>query len=339
MNSAQLLSSFATVAAIAGRGQVVEEECQKTLKAEIEALPDQTLPTSWVFWLDSATTDPRTAVSSSAYLKGLKKSAGLSTLKSVLAYALEAMERHGRVMLFKEGLKPTWEDRTNYNGGRFHLCCMDRQQTMVSFMVLLSETLGGATTSSEHQILPESELNGLVCSLKPGSLGVEVWNKTAKKKERVKTARKNLKKLYKRNILYYVHRTSVNINKFGIDTVLPVIEEKTREKTINKIAAKQLQQKKIVEEEEEKGHVVVVAPSAIDEKEQDRIRFLEEQQKNKENLVEQEIELSDEKKRQAAVATSCANEVAKTDSVMDALNAALLSAALTNAWNTRTPTA
>jgi hypothetical protein len=226
-----ILSSFVTVAT-----NPSEEEQQRLTENEslcrtqIEQLPETFLPNQWMFFMDPNLNEGPRNISRGVYLKGLRVSAGFSTLKSICQYALDACERTGKVMLFKEGIKPIWEDRNNFNGGRFHLCCVTKQQAVVSFAMMLASIL--SNPSSEDSLVPYEELCGMVVSLRAGSLGVELWNKSAKKKEKVKNTRKNLKKYFKRNILYYVHRTSVNISKYGIDAVLPVIEKEKEEKEL-----------------------------------------------------------------------------------------------------------
>lgn len=223
-----ILSSFATVAQTPSEEEQQRlSEAESQLRKEITTLPDTFLPNEWVFFLDTNQTEGPRNISRGAYLKSLRQSAAFSTVKSICEYAAEACERTGKVMLFKQGIKPIWEDRNNFNGGRFHLCCVDKQQTLVSFVTMLAYMF---TASAEDSLIQNEELCGIVCSLRAGSLGVEVWNKSAKKKEKVKATRKALKKLFKRNILYYVHRTSVNINKFGIDAVMPVIEKEKEER-------------------------------------------------------------------------------------------------------------
>lgn len=282
-----ILSSFATVAPVpSAEEQQRLAESYVLCREEISKLPENPLPNEWIFFLDANQTEGPRNLSRGAYLKGLRVSAGFSTLKSICQYALEACERTGKVMLFKQGIKPIWEDRNNFNGGRFHLCCVDRTQTIVSFMMMLASIL---YPSPDETIIPYEELCGMVVSLRNGSLGVEVWNKSAKKKEKVKNTRKNLKKLFKRNILYYVHRTSVNISKFGIDAVLPVIEKEKEERELKVKKENEAQMEKV-----------------------------------------QQLQLKDiagpTKERQ--VAKTCQQE-----NMVDALSTALLSAALTNAWN------
>lgn len=216
--------------------QLAEAPCfDPELTKSISSLDaDVRLASKWLFWIES--TEPNKLgdnPSREDYLKTLKLSRSFGNLNKLKEYALQSCDSEGtaKILLFKQGVKPVWEDRGNYNGGRFFIACSNKTVAVNTFMTLLVKLMCGA-------ILPDEEFNGLVVTLSGSNrFAVQVWNKNSSEKDKIKNARKTMKKLFKKNVNYHVHRTSLKINKYGLDAVLPEIEKAEAEKAATRKAA------------------------------------------------------------------------------------------------------
>lgn len=180
------------------------------------------LKDKWVFWLES--NDPPALPEKPQrddFLKLLTIARTVSNLSKAKEYALQACEHpdNAKIFLFKQGIKPVWEDRSNYNGGRLFVTCTNKAIAVNTFVTLVIKLLSG-------YILAESELTGLTVSF-TGShrFTVQVWNRNSAEKDKIRDARKVMKKMFKKNVNYQVHRTSLKIYKFGYEQVMPEIEK------------------------------------------------------------------------------------------------------------------
>lgn len=203
----------------------------EALTDEIMSLnEDIPLKEKWLFWLESTNPPPLPAEPTREdYLNTLKLSRVYQNLLAIRDFAFQACENpsNAKICLFKQGLKPVWEDRGNYNGGRFFIACSTKRAAINTFLMLILKQLTG-------QLLVATEFNGLVLRIQPGRYSVELWNRNASEKDAVKMARKAMKKLFKKNVMYHVHRTTIKIVKYGLDTVMSEIERAEAEKKAEK---------------------------------------------------------------------------------------------------------
>jgi hypothetical protein len=216
------------------------------------------LADKWVFWLESAEPGPLPEKPQrDDFLKLLNISRTVSNLQKAKEYALQACEHpdNAKIFLFKQGIKPVWEDRSNYNGGRLFVTCTNKAVAVNTFVTLVIKLLAG-------KILADSELTGLTVSF-TGShrFTVQVWNRNSAEKDKIRDARKVMKKLFKKNVSYQVHRTSLKIYKYGYEQVMPEIEKAQAEKEAKRstapASAKQAPDEGIILAEEEPQETIL----------------------------------------------------------------------------------
>lgn len=190
---------------------------------KLEELPcDLKLKDKWVFWLESVNLPALPEKPQrDDFLKLLTIARTVSNLAKVKEYSLQACEHpdNAKIFLFKQGIKPVWEDRSNYNGGRLFVTCANRETATATFVTLALKMLAGS-------LLADSELTGLTVSFTGAHrFTVQVWNRNSAEKNKIRDARKAMKKLFKKNVSYQVHRTSLKIYKYGYEQVMPEIEK------------------------------------------------------------------------------------------------------------------
>ena len=85
---------------------------------------DKKLPSNYDLWLFDSTSTKKTDKAN--FFEKIKKTLHISTLKDLAAFygnfrKPKTMPNGCEVYLFKEGIKPLWEDKSNQNGGSFFL--------------------------------------------------------------------------------------------------------------------------------------------------------------------------------------------------------------------------
>lgn len=79
--------------------------------------------------------------------------------------------------LFREGIKPEWEDVANSNGGKFNYAFQDRKNTSLNDIWLRAcLALIGETIQDD-----EEEVNGIVVSIRSFAYKVALWTKSTQK--------------------------------------------------------------------------------------------------------------------------------------------------------------
>jgi hypothetical protein len=180
---------------------------------------DQQLQARWVFW-----TEPTDQSPASDYLKQLTPSSGTySKLQGIQDFCLKNGSKYQRILLFKEGIKPFWEDPSNVDGGRFFVHCQSQKQAFEQFLLTIKTVLPG-------NILDHEDLCGLIYAFKlPNRFSVSIWHKNSKDKIKIKEIRAHLKALFNvKTVSYHNHRASIKLsyspppkNDCGMNTFPP----------------------------------------------------------------------------------------------------------------------
>jgi len=118
--------------------------------------------------------------------------------------------------LFREGIKPMWEDEGNKDGGKFSIV-LTRTKKNISkcWEDLLLAYIGG-----QFHDVPDDEVCGVGMSTRFGKYTISVWTKRGNDKDTKDKIFKRLKKIFLTPNLpfdYKVHDVSINIVKRNLD--------------------------------------------------------------------------------------------------------------------------
>jgi translation initiation factor 4E len=179
------------------------------------------LDTKWTFWYEpKAKREKGRPLNKTDYLKEVKRGKSFDTI----AAFWDCWNEVQRVCnsddcnyeLFKEGVKPAWEDPKNIKGG---MCVLNtprtaHEETMKQWVSLMITLLIG-------EFGPD--VNGVVLSTRPWGNRFAVWVRNSKDKEGVDTVMKQLHELFGANaqIRFQRHQAAIR-KKLGNDNKQPV---------------------------------------------------------------------------------------------------------------------
>jgi hypothetical protein len=182
---------------------------------------DIKLDSKWVFWFESAQEE---SCSARDYIKQLVPSSGaFGSLQHIYDFCIQNSFKYQRILLFKEGIKPIWEDPHNVDGGRFFVHCQNQKQAFEHFLLVTKTIIPG-------KILDNEDLCGIIYAYKPQNrFSLSVWHKNSKDKAKIKEIRAQLKVLFNvKTVSYHNHRASIKLshspsmkNDCGMNTYPP----------------------------------------------------------------------------------------------------------------------
>jgi translation initiation factor 4E len=163
----------------------------------------RTLRQRWTMWL-STKTQVEKKDSVSAYMAELEEAATFSTIPQFCelwnkAY-LEGNPPYSKIVVFKKGIKPVWEDPDNIKGGRFVIRASTLEETLAIFLVI-TVRLMTARLQGDY-----NDLCGAVLHAKASDqLWIQVWNKDASDHDQISRFKRYLNKLTNRTVAYQAH--------------------------------------------------------------------------------------------------------------------------------------
>jgi translation initiation factor 4E len=194
------------------------EPVETTQKGELGATSSQTLGSRWTLWYEkkSEARKPK-CLNKSDYLKELKKAATFETIPEFLSSwnnveeicRVSAVEGGVNFHLFKENIKPVWEDQRNIKGGKWSFLLPSStplQEVMKHWMSLMLTIL-------IEELGAHSEINGVVLSVRAWGSMFSVWNRNCNDKQLVDAVTIKLKELFGvSTIKYERHQLRVKRN-------------------------------------------------------------------------------------------------------------------------------
>eukprot|EP01118_Nematostelium_gracile_P009129 TRINITY_DN305_c0_g1_i1.p1 TRINITY_DN305_c0_g1~~TRINITY_DN305_c0_g1_i1.p1 ORF type:complete len:406 (-),score=113.62 TRINITY_DN305_c0_g1_i1:26-1183(-) len=185
----------------------IEEEgsAQKTEQRDELLASKLALEHQWVFWYDDQMPHGTTADKYESAIKALGKFDNVqdfwrywNNLQKVVKFPDGTNLR-----LFKEGIKPMWEDPLNRDGGKWVINSSNKDATNKIWNKLVLALIGEQFQFSEG-------LCGIVLSVRQKGDTINVWNKSGENQEEIQTTIKELKALLGcQNVKYQLHKTTV----------------------------------------------------------------------------------------------------------------------------------
>lgn len=124
---------------------------------------------------------------------------------------LEILPLLSSMLIFREGIRPLWEDPGNRNGGKFAFSLTISHERTLELYVNIVQTL------LRRELGFDDDVCGVVISLRPWGGTVSVWNRDAKNASGIKNLRKQLSSMFANEIngviLYQPHRQSIHDNR------------------------------------------------------------------------------------------------------------------------------
>eukprot|EP01103_Thecamoeba_quadrilineata_P020785 TRINITY_DN911_c0_g2_i1.p1 TRINITY_DN911_c0_g2~~TRINITY_DN911_c0_g2_i1.p1 ORF type:complete len:459 (-),score=74.64 TRINITY_DN911_c0_g2_i1:17-1393(-) len=167
------------------------------------------LENTWTFWYDEKVPKGTTC---NVFEGTTKKIGSFSTVQDFWRYwnniIIINLPDYSNLRLFKEGIKPTWEDPANINGGKWVLYSnKEEANKMWSHLVL-------ALIGEQFEF--GDELCGTVLSIRPKSNTINLWNKRADDIPQIDLTTKYLRRLLNLNeseeVIYQNHLGTASFN-------------------------------------------------------------------------------------------------------------------------------
>lgn len=121
---------------------------------------------------------------------------------------LEGPKPFSKIVVFKRGIKPVWEDPDNRKGGRFVIRGWNMEETLQMFLVIVARLMTGRLQADYN------DLCGAVLQAKGNDqLWIQVWNKDASDTDQVNRVKTFLNRLTTRTVAYQVHDQSLKMQR------------------------------------------------------------------------------------------------------------------------------
>jgi translation initiation factor 4E len=130
------------------------------------------LRTTWAFWFDGPPEQSHLSAASASWGKEpeLQALGSFSTIKDfwkVWGTLDVKLPEYSNFRLFKQGVKPTWDDPHNVNGGKIVIRTKKSDTSRIWFELILIVIT--------QQISPMNAVSGIVLSIRPNENEVSVW--------------------------------------------------------------------------------------------------------------------------------------------------------------------
>jgi len=172
----------------------------------------------WTLYFERKSKENKSKVlNKTDYLNNLSKGRSFQTIRTFWSAWNDAQEQCGvsscqgaaNYHMFKEGVKPVWEDPKNCKGGKWVVVLPQtttEDETLKSWMSLALTLLLG-----EWGV--ESEINGAVLSARPWGSMISLWNRNANDKKLIEEVSCKLKELFGvEQVKYQRHQATIRRN-------------------------------------------------------------------------------------------------------------------------------
>jgi len=177
-------------------------------KTSSKLLDDGALEDEWSLWFERKDQE-KTGQSELDYLNSLLNVGAFKTLKGFLTKwdtVHGPNSAPGNVHIFKNGVRPIWEDEYNINGGKWVITLLKGEEEQPALKMWLALVVAVLT----EQLGYADQICGVVLSLKQWGTSLHVWNRNADDYEQQEQVKHKLTKLLKAKKVKYVrHRTSL----------------------------------------------------------------------------------------------------------------------------------
>jgi len=177
----------------------MEEQFQTLAK---ETNLNRVLRDKWTMWLSSPASVGEKDVAT--YMSELQEASIFSTIPQFCevwnkAY-LEGNPPYSKIVVFKKGIKPVWEDPDNCKGGRFVIRGSTLEETLAIFLVLTVRVMTARLQGDYN------DLCGVILHAKTSDqLWIQLWNRDATDYEQIHRFKRYLNKLTNRTVAYQPH--------------------------------------------------------------------------------------------------------------------------------------
>jgi len=194
--------------------RVSDEEAGAETIDSIEALPTNLFNSKWTLWYDSHL---KKGLHADEYLKSVKQAGTFQNLPTFWSCWNEALQLCNlgdgsdvNYHLFKQGIKPIWEDPKNNKGGKFVIITprSNSLETTVKQWVSLMLTI----LLGEWGL--EDEICGAVLSVRSWGNVFSIWNRNARNKDKISTLGLRLKEMFEmEHVKYQRHQSKMDDNR------------------------------------------------------------------------------------------------------------------------------
>jgi len=113
---------------------------------------------------------------------------------------------YSKIMIFKRGIKPVWEDPYNKNGGKFVIRISSVQNALAIFLSMTLRLVFGLLGDTE-------EFCGSVLASKGSYAWLQLWNRNTNSREHNAKTKDLLRQLYGKKNVYQVHKVNIRFQK------------------------------------------------------------------------------------------------------------------------------
>jgi translation initiation factor 4E len=215
-----------------GNQVVTKEAARPTLKPfsmeeQFQTLAQETnlnrvLRNKWTMWLSSPA--PTGEKDVATYMSELQEAAIFATIPQFCevwnkAY-LEGNPPYSKIVVFKKGIKPVWEDPDNCKGGRFVIRGSTLEETLALFLVITVRVMTARVQGDYN------DLCGVILHAKSSDqLWIQLWNKDCSDHDQLHRFKRYLNKLTNRTVAYQAHPDPKNRNQKPKPEETPAIVE------------------------------------------------------------------------------------------------------------------
>jgi translation initiation factor 4E len=181
-----------------GKPFSMEEQFQALAK---ETNLNRNLRDKWTMWLSSAKASGEKELST--YMNELEETAVFSTIPQFCEVWNQASVMKtpcSKIVVFKKGIKPVWEDPDNCKGGRFVIRGSSMEETLAIFLVIATRVMTARLQGDYN------DLCGVILHAKSSDqLWIQLWNRDATDYEQIHRFKRYLNKLTNRTVAYQAH--------------------------------------------------------------------------------------------------------------------------------------
>jgi len=177
----------------------------------------RTLRHRWTIWLQGAKSQsPVPGTDSSAnvvdYMSELQEKVTFSSVPEFCQHwnkaYLEGNPPYSKIVVFKKGIKPVWEDPDNKKGGRYVIRGSTMEETLAMYLVIVTRMMTGRLHGDYNDLV------GAVLQAKGSDqLWIQIWNKDSSDNEQISRFKISLNRLVNRTVAYQVHDQSLKMQK------------------------------------------------------------------------------------------------------------------------------
>eukprot|EP01098_Paradermamoeba_levis_P006814 TRINITY_DN2835_c0_g1_i3.p1 TRINITY_DN2835_c0_g1~~TRINITY_DN2835_c0_g1_i3.p1 ORF type:complete len:458 (+),score=120.68 TRINITY_DN2835_c0_g1_i3:1640-3013(+) len=215
LQSEQRLGFRISASLIGEIGSLSPSKTKKELEEEFQRLGtldfEKQWKQKWTLWFGKKTT--KDIINSAGdYLKDVWPAGTFNSGSSFVQFWNQGYEDtcqpppYSKIMVFKRGIKPVWEDPYNKNGGKFVVRISSLQNALPMFLTMTLRLLFGQLGDIE-------EFCGSILAIKGSYVWLQLWNRNTNSRDHIAKTKDILHQLFGKKNVYQVHKVSIRFQK------------------------------------------------------------------------------------------------------------------------------